>query len=34
MEAAIITGICTLFGTSIPAWLKERWTKKREQKQV
>ena len=34
MEAAIITGICTLFGTSIAAWLKERWTKKREQKKL
>jgi len=34
MEAAIITGICTLLGTSIAAWLKERWTKKRELKKL
>ncbi len=34
METAIITGICTLFGTSIAAWLKERWTKKRELKKL
>ena len=34
MEAAIITGICTLLGTSIAAWLKGRWTKKRELKKL
>jgi hypothetical protein len=34
MDAAIITGICTLLGTSVAAWLKERWTKKREKKKL